>query len=89
MSKHTRGPWRVIATPHKSAPGPYAVVSVADGYESTICWIDSVAGEFEDNALLVAAAPDLLQLVIDALEGCSPKEWNPRARAAIAKATQP
>lgn len=67
-AEHTPGPWTVIATPHKTAPGPYAVVSTADGYESTICWIDSNAGEFEDNAKVIAMAPEVLRALKQAAD---------------------
>jgi len=54
-TKHTPGPWKVIQTPHKRAPGESAVVSVADGHERTICYVCSVK-----DGPLISRLPDLL-----------------------------
>ena len=61
-AEHTPGPWKEIETPHRDAPGVFAVVSTAEGYESTICYTQMEAkGDPIANARLIAAAPELLE----------------------------
>ena len=57
----TPGPWARFFTPHKSAPGSYAVVATTTGLDrhATICWIDGETEEHDANSRLVAAAPAL------------------------------
>ena len=91
MSKHTPGPWlledRIIK---------YIISKPGDGYITRdVCRLDSstmAAFAQEANALLIAAAPELLAALI-ALErtaGIPAMNDDPvrvKARAAIAKAT--
>lgn len=95
MPAHTPGPW------HVGGIGK-AVVFALDGY--AVCnanvYHGRRAADTEHNARLIAAAPDLLALVQDALTGWEAElvgvpngQWPAqearvaRARAAIAKAT--
>lgn len=51
-----------MQTPHKGALGVYAIVSLADGYESTHLLLQAKAkGSPLANADLIAAAPELLE----------------------------
>ena len=91
MSKHTPAPWIM-----EFRPGHWErrwEISASDG--SCICvgddWETSFRSEGDANAHLIAAAPDLLEALIDAvcaLECCG-KDYPAaeKARTAIAKAT--
>ena len=69
MSKHTPRPWSIengtdiIGIENDPANGCVGPVDVAHVYQRT------VAGRTEANALLIAAAPDLLKALIDARQG--------------------
>lgn len=90
MSKHSPGPWGIKFTPdnyrHRWS------ISSSGGF--SLCYGDGWGCEFTEegdaNARLIAAAPDLLEALIDsvcALECCG-KDYPAaeKARAAIAKA---
>ena len=92
--KHTPGPWRVGR--HFTDDEGYREIAIEATVRGVECVPASVALQFanyggmqEANARLIAAAPDLLEALIDlmdAVEGvpCGPEH---KCRAAIAKAT--
>lgn len=88
MSKHTPGPWSVVDQ------GERVMVECGDEHAD---WICEVTGGFRaTNAQLIAAAPDLLEALIeltmatltipDIPPGPMAGIWD-KAEAAIAKAT--
>jgi hypothetical protein len=94
-AQHTPGPWHIsgstIKGPHPKDPQNRLRI-VAQAVFDKGTWID----ETRANARLIAAAPDLLQVVEDALmifefgdddKTVATPYWVARARAAIAKAT--
>ncbi len=76
MSKHTKGPWRAVGSTvyFPNSLGGFCIQSCPDSQE---------------NARLIAAAPELLEIVIDLLDafGEGDSEIENDARAIIAKAT--
>lgn len=92
--KHTPGPWRVGR--HFTDDEGYREIAIEATVRGVECVPASVVLQFanyggmqEANARLIAAAPDLLEALIDlmdAVEGvpCGPEN---KCRAAIAKAT--
>lgn len=111
-AKHTPGPWEVATTEHESqfvdargkydygaqavlivAPGDCAAHPIADCSANYTC---REQDECEANALLCAAAPDLLASLREMVERFDNDDtmlvdlpFIERARAAIAKATEP
>jgi hypothetical protein len=94
MSKHTPGPWKVasgfIQAPRRDTSKQHDIDVARVQLDSGL-----YAGEFDANARLIAAAPDLLEALRNAVnahmadrdDGAIP-EWVHEARAAIAKAAQ-
>ena len=84
QTKHTPGPWVTSSLPN----GTEWTVSADDG--DMLADLTGCPNE-KANARLIAAAPDLLALVLDALDDPDVdilgSEWVRDARAAIAKAT--
>lgn len=93
MSKHTKGPWLSVNGP---CDDDFQCVCVVD--HMTVC-AKEVIGSAEDDARLIAAAPELLEALIDIANDYSERfdmespSTNPgmkivveNARAAIAKA---
>ena len=86
MSKHTPGPWNALADG--------AAIRMGRKCSAAITYSNGPpAEETAANTLLMAAAPDLLQLLriaLDVLDDDDPdsgaSEWVLLARAAIAKA---
>jgi hypothetical protein len=85
MTKHTPGPWSAIGADVKTA-GPNSHI---------ICWTglrsDVELEELRANARLIAAAPDMLNALLDVLDfwddpDMSMSELKERVRYAIAKA---
>ena len=82
MSKHTPGPWRELVTR----------IDDANGYQ--ICHLDlhgKSEAERDANRRLIAAAPDLLEALKEALDVCiwpsrALSDIHDKASAAIAKA---
>ena len=87
----------------KHTPGPWVVYELVDGYDirapEAECWVvtasdpEAAWGAIgrEEDACLMAAAPELLEAVQYALDVSAEglrlgEEWQARARAAIAKA---
>lgn len=77
-TKHTPGPWR-----YDYAPGYCGELLAANG--TTLA--EFVTEPSEANARLIAAAPDLLEALIDIAEKSTDAGAIECARAAIAKAT--
>lgn len=90
MSKHTPGPWSVFEDCNKVAAhgAKFPAIGTMGTYFTES--ITDYAGEFYNpaDALLVAAAPDLLEALEFVIRGI-PDTWEgvQKARAAIAKAT--
>ena len=90
MSKHTPGPWIV----YEFVDGYDIRAPEAECYVATASDPEAVWGAIgrEEDACLIAAAPDLLEALeklvslIDAGEGTWTLEEQQKARAAIAKA---
>jgi hypothetical protein len=90
---HTQGPWKYGINPN----APEAIIVDWEGYtvvelsamENTTC-----ASDLEANARLIAAAPDMLNALMDFVSyfghdnGNGLDEMLTNARAAIAKATE-
>ena len=97
MSKHTPGPWRAVCRKspiehdlrglHKWSIGQ-PVSAGSDWFEQTVCWIiPRVFGEMAGhaaNARLIAAAPDMLEVLENIADG--PNRTPPEIVAVIAKA---
>ena len=89
MNKHTPGPWTVTRVSKSTilkdlyvSASPERVARVV--LPATANSID----EYEANARLIAAAPDLLEALKGFMDGAEAMGWNTdKARAAIAKAT--
>lgn len=82
MSKHTPGPWEARPDPNACASDDWCV---GIGPEN----IDKVAVCSKCDARLIAAAPELLEALIDLVAFYPPDSTDPcvtAARAAIAKA---
>ncbi len=71
---HTPGPWNGA----RSSGGQGIIISEKYGENVGVCYN-------EDDRHLIAAAPDLLAVLKEALEN-NDDAWKNRARAAIAKA---
>ena len=95
-TKHTPGPWA------EDQPGTMIHIRTDEEVGRTICCmevIDVSNDEWKANARLIAAAPDLLDTLVDLLyitnsrgEKLGLDDGGPvldKARAAIAKATHP
>lgn len=83
---HTPGPWRVVHTADDRT-----FIDTEESNDSFIAQVDRNAPEYEDNAQLIAAAPELLEALKRIIEwddtGCDPSRAVLRAaRAIIAKA---
>lgn len=94
MSKHTPGPWHVCTATHPDL-GPIRAVATQEGDGvDCVCIVDQLPGcdESTANALLIAAAPDLLEalkLADATLLGANMNAGvvERKVKAAIAKAT--
>ncbi len=99
MPKHSPAPWTIHrASEHTDDKADTGIMSIRAADGTTVLYTDS--GYFkptEENAALVAAAPDLLRAIVDALPILRDQahrfpapEWDHMARAfreAVAKAT--
>lgn len=87
MSKHTPGPWEVA---YQDKNGQSVVKG--EHIEVATCWhhcVGSIEKEMHANARLIAAAPDLLDALKQAVKLNGFREFNdhiPAMKAAIAKA---
>lgn len=84
--KHTPGPWEIVD--NMRDPDGFAIYAPNEDYQ-----LDRIGRCFNKfNAHLIAAAPDLLEALVDlyqSIDGCCDltPEVMAKARAAIAKAT--
>lgn len=89
QAKHSPGPW-VVAEEHPDGIIDRCVKSADDYFVATVH--DTTHGTWDDDARLIAAAPDLLAALKQALtdSGCDGDlcgyQWHVQAREAIAKA---
>lgn len=80
MSKHTPGPWEAVELDGKPVNDP-AIMSAKHCVAT--CWINDIPRkQAAANAVLMAAAPDLLEAILKSDDA----HWTPAMRAAIAKA---
>lgn len=71
--EHTPGPWHVVKIPGESRPRVHAeVYDVAD-----VC---HAGGAVEANAMLIAAAPDMLAALREVMSSCCGDTMNEAAR---------
>ena len=83
MSKHTPGPWKVNYA-------KFNEVKTSDGARVATCSNLNGLVNLQANARLIAAAPELLDALIECLEcefAVTDKSAIAKAQAAIAKAT--
>ena len=101
MSAHTPGPWRYLPENGSPTTGQHMIAGGKPGYLAEVR--DCGSGDIKANARLIAAAPDLLEALLDALPYVEDVLDNPEQlacfkpgtvqrhvkaiRAAIAKAT--
>lgn len=90
--KHTPGPWRYEKQNPSPTTGEHMIAGGLPGYLAEIR--DCGSGKVEDNARLIAAAPDLLAALLHVIphvgtnySGKQRHDILETARAAIAKAT--
>ena len=84
----TPGPWRYQRENGSPTTGQHMIAGSLPGYLAEVR--DCGSGDVSANAQLIAAAPDLLEALIECLEcefAVSEKSVIDKARAAIAKAT--
>ena len=91
--KHTPGPW-FYSGKHDTCEVRYVALSPDDHYEEIATLFGKDGAEQQANAHLIAAAPDLLELLqeiyFDLIQRAMPDAgdaWYAKALAAIAKAT--
>ena len=95
MSKHTPGPWLINRESEDVIEGKLSIESVNAETQLSyfIAQVDGCKSQ-EANARLIAAAPDLLEALDDAMDMLGSRlikdtfgyEWHEKASAAIAKA---
>jgi len=86
MTQHTPGPWAIETdrdAGHSNHQRHHIFAIVGGGNRLAVCCYKQ---NEEANARLIAAAPDLLEALKEALEIGDLEGWCIRARAAIAKA---
>jgi hypothetical protein len=83
MSKHTPGPWNAA----DKRPRSHGFSIFADGQYVAFVGDSDAVTPCEDNARLIAAAPDLLLALAQMMDGYKLPSVRKQARAAIAKAT--
>lgn len=108
MTKHTEGPWKAKRTHQMSEDAWYVIVDPAgrgpiidvggkdeNGQIGEMKYLITDPAEIEANANLIAAAPDLLEALVQAVreldymkkyDDCLACPFEEKARAAIAKA---
>lgn len=90
--KYTPGPWSVSEANDLPLGATLRVVRIRGGESRLrICDMDTISDDAEANARLIAAAPELVEALEDALrmamfEGAPFRPWHNAARAALAKA---
>ena len=91
MSKHTPGPWFIEQRTYDDGNTHFRITA-SEGHGWAGNRYMSVSGCIDEHdALLIAAAPELLEALEDLLDNCLDSEGlcaaHAKARAAIAKAT--
>ena len=93
MSKHTPGPWFAVGAQVEIEDDSVPDICTCDPQVMRQSHLDWHPRTAEANARLIAAAPDLLEALEEALEDWDNDEpdfvrleWADKARAAIAKA---
>ena len=89
QAQHTPGPWRYCKTNGSPTHGEHVIAGAKPGYLAEVR--DCGSGDVGANARLIAAAPELLDALVAAvelIETISPIEGDTvrHARSAIAKA---
>lgn len=79
--KHTPGPWNVGVT---SDAGEVDIIA-ADGWFVAVACDSAGDGDTETNAHLIAAAPEMLDLLVESQTSIG-GDWRERRDAAIKKA---
>ena len=92
QTQHTLGPWRYVRENGSPSTGQHMIKGAIPGYLAEVR--DCGSGDVAANARLIAAAPELLAALTDAvdlIETLSPIEGDTlrNARAAIHKAVGP
>lgn len=92
QTKHTPGPWVYRHSFDSAARRDIWTETDATGHRELVATIpDAEGGHINADARLIAAAPELLALVLDALDDPDVdilgSEWVRDARTAIVKAT--
>jgi hypothetical protein len=96
MSKHTQGPWKALRSNEDwhgpmwdiepdEEPSPFTRISAKDGQRVVAC--HDLCEIKPEDARLMAAAPDLLNALIQMLDAYEIPSVRQQARDAIAKAT--
>lgn len=99
MTEHTPGPWSIVEYGDDECP----TLVIHKDTESRVCFMATPGSNgdpavIEADARLIAAAPDLLEALGDLIADAEMQMKNPsyhmpfsmpKARAAIAKATEP
>lgn len=95
MNKHTPAPWRVERQNPIPTTGEWMIAGAKPGYLAEVRNCGS--GSVEANARLIAAAPDLLEALIEMTNALDLMQWKrlgstlgkpyEKARAAIARVT--
>lgn len=84
MKAHTKGPWRVVRANPSPTSGEWMIAGATPGYFAEVR--DCGSGDIQANARLIAAAPELLELLVQSQESIG-GDWRERRDALIAKAT--
>jgi len=96
MSKHTQGPWKALRSNEDwhgpmwdiepdEEPSPFTRISAKDGQRVVAC--HDLCEIKPEDARLIAAAPDLLNALIQMLDAYEIPSVRQQARDAIEKAT--
>lgn len=94
MSKHTKGPWDYTPNPYPDQPFEYvcydngkgAIAHIERHTQNHDDWKYRSREEFEANARLITAAPEMLEALKRVLGGGCPAFARDAVVAAIAKA---
>ena len=89
---HTPGPWRVTQERNATVPGHTNIGAGDYGSIASTSYRRPSLEENEANARLIAAAPELLALLVEWPVNMPASEWNAwhdRRRALLARITTP
>ena len=91
-TKHTKGPWSAGTHHLPRQDGTWRSFQIKGPDGKSICAAASsttrAGAELEANARLIAAAPNLLAVVLEAVDGCEAMGWSvgKKMREVIARA---